>query len=112
MSRQKVEGSHKVASWIYHEAAECLEIEYVWGSVVRYWKVSPTLAKSFEMAESKGSFLSAHIERRLPWAKLQPGEDERAPWPGQIPEFVPPAPRANKKESAAKAKPARRVKLL
>ncbi len=97
MNRQVVIGSKKVASWAYDAQAACLEIEYVWRSVVRYFEVMPELAAAFEAAPSKGSFLSKHIERNPdhPWQKLTAVEAEKAPI---APEFEEPEPDSMKDE--------------
>lgn len=87
MNRRKVDGSRKVASVGYDAHAQCLEIEYVWGHIVRYFRVPPELAAALDAAPSKGSFLHQHIEHHLPFARLRPGEDEIAP---VAPEFTEP----------------------
>lgn len=91
MNRTAVQDSKKVASWGYDPAAACLEIEYVWGSVVRYFDVTPELAAEFEQAASKGSFLSKRLERNAAhqWQKLTPAEAIERP---VAPEFQEPAP--------------------
>jgi hypothetical protein len=78
MQRTEID-SKKIRSWAYDAASEVLEVEYVWGSIIRYFEVLPALVAMFEESESKGGFLSKQIEYRHARRKLAEGEDQTGP---------------------------------
>ena len=71
--------SKKIRSWAYDEPTKVMEVEYIWGSIIRYFEVEPGLIDRFQQAESRGSFLSKYIEFRYPRRKLMEGEDDSSP---------------------------------
>jgi|SRR5439155_40075 len=71
--------SKKIRSWAYDAPTKVMEVEYIWGSIIRYFEVQPGLIDQFQQAESRGSFLSKYIEFRHPRRKLMDGEDQSNP---------------------------------
>jgi hypothetical protein len=98
-----VANSSKVVSFGYDADQQVLEIDYKWGTTIRYLEVSAPLFEAFTLVESKGSFLARHIERKLPYERV----------PAAVVDLDhQPAPSQDRPEDVAKERRPRRLRNL
>lgn len=64
MKRRPVTSS-TVISVGYDPATKILELEFVSGSIYRYFDVPQSIYKSFMAADSKGTFVNDHVKRHF-----------------------------------------------
>lgn len=71
MKREPVTSS-AIVSLGYDASSETLEVEFTGGSVYRYDDVPESVYREFLAADSKGTFLNAHIKHAYSCARMTP----------------------------------------
>jgi hypothetical protein len=70
MFREPVSSS-TIAAVGYDEETEMLEVEFVSGTVYRYYSVRQDVFDDFCAAHSKGRFFNRHIKDAYPWESVE-----------------------------------------